>query len=133
MPPTDRDRDNPTRKPRARKPRARKPGKPPVDSDTRPGTNGHVDWPDYRAQTTTWDPWDEGAGAAGAGAAGAGGEGLNRTLGEWLEAVVPPEAQLHFFNAGREFAAGLQTTFDYHLRRGDEDDEGAQALRIEIE
>ena len=46
----------------------------------------------------------------------------------------PPGAQIHFFNAGREFAAGLQTTLERHLNRGGEDDDGgAQALRIEIE
>lgn len=57
----------------------------------------------------------------------------NRTLGEWLESVIPPEAQVHFINAGREFAAGVQTTVDHHLgrRRGEEGPGGP--VRIEIE
>ena len=92
-----------------------------------PARNGHSDWVDYNAESTSWDPWEDGGGDDQA-------RGLNRTLGEWLEAVVPPEAQIHFFNAGREFAAGIQTTLDHHLRRDNEDDGGgAQAQRIEIE
>lgn len=100
---------------------------------TRPETNGHgrpggdEEWPDYSAQAGSWDPWEEGQ-ADGPGA------GLNRTLGQWLEAVVPPEAQLHFLAAAQEFAAGVQTTLEYHLHpeaRGD--DGGAGALRIDIE
>jgi hypothetical protein len=135
LPPTDDKR----RKPRARKPAAQKPaarkaaGREPVArkavEPVEPATNGHAEWVDYGAQTTSWDPWDEGGEVDDAEA-----RGLNRTLGEWLEAVVPPEAQIHFFNAGREFAAGIQTTVEHHLHRGDEDDSGgAQALRIEIE
>ena len=60
--------------------------------------------------------------------------GLNRTLGEWLEAVVPPEAQVHFINAGREFAAGVQTTIDFHRGRAAPDMAGGdRPVRIEIE
>ena len=93
-----------------------------------PARNGHSEWVDYGAKTSSWDPWDDGDGPD------AEARGLNRTLGEWLEAVVPPEAQIHFFNAGREFAAGIQTTLDHHMNRGDEDGGGgAGALRIEIE
>ena len=92
-----------------------------------PARNGHNDWVDYSTENTSWDPWDEGG-------VDDAERGLNRTLGEWLEAVVPPEAQIHFFNAGREFAAGIQTTLDHHLNRDGEDDGGgAQAQRIEIE
>jgi hypothetical protein len=94
-------------------------------SSTPSETDGHSQWPDHSVET---DSWDE-AGGDGPG------EGTTRTLGEWLEAVVPPEAQLHFFNAGREFAAGIQTTLDYHLHRdgGGDDGEGVGALRIDIE
>jgi hypothetical protein len=41
----------------------------------------------------------------------------NRTLGEWLNSLVPPEAQVHFLNAGREFALGVQVTLDHHSGR----------------
>jgi hypothetical protein len=86
----------------------------PVDSD----------WVDYDAPSASWDPWQED-----------GGAGNQRTLGEWLEGLVPPEAQLHFFNAGREFAAGIQVTLDHHLhaRPGDAVDGEAGSTRIEIE
>ena len=58
----------------------------------------------------------------------------NRTLGDWLEAVIPPEAQLHFINAGREFALGVQTTFDHHLgRHAAPPESGGAGRRIEIE
>jgi hypothetical protein len=127
--PTPRKRATP-RKSTAPRKRAAPPSRsvrPSID-DAAVETNGHADWPDYSAETASWDPWDEGEGAPEGG-----GEGLNRTLGEWLEAVVPPEAQLHFYNAGREFAAGVQTTFEHHLRRGDDDDDGPEAVRIEIE
>ncbi len=56
-----------------------------------------------------------------------------RTLGEWLEGLVPPEAQLHFLNAGREFAAGLQVTLDHHLGRHAEAPATNRPIRIEIE
>lgn len=83
---------------------------------------------DGRAEWGDPDPWgDPNASEAD--------RGLNRTLGEWLEAVVPPEAQLHFYNAGREFAAGVQTTMEYHMRgRTDgEGEDGDSPVRIEIE
>jgi hypothetical protein len=75
-----------------------------------------------------WDPW-------GDADAGAEARGLNRTLGEWLEAVVPPEAQVHFLTAATEFAAGVQTTLEHHLGGGTtgEDDDGTRAVRIEIQ
>jgi hypothetical protein len=96
-------------------------------SATRSETNGHSRWPDYTAETDSWDPWDEDGGDGPAG-------GTNRTLGQWLEAVVPPEAQLHFLAAAQEFAAGVQTTLDHHLHPEDQgDDGGAGALRIDIE
>ena len=110
--------------PRATRPAVPRATQPAEIDETR---NGHSEWVDYEAETSSWDPWDEGE-------ASDDDRGLNRTLGEWLEAVVPPEAQIHFFNAGREFAAGIQTTVEHHLHRGGEDDDGgAQALRIEIE
>jgi hypothetical protein len=57
-----------------------------------------------------------------------------RTLGDWLEAVIPPEAQVHFIRAGKEFAAGIQTTVDHHLGRGSGAPAGRDgASRIEIE
>lgn len=97
-------------------------------SPTGSETNGQGQRPDDTAQTDSGDSWDEGGGDGP-------GKGVNRTLGELLEAVVPPEAQLHFLLAGREFAAGIQTTLDYHLHRdgGGDDGEGAGALRIDIE
>jgi hypothetical protein len=59
-----------------------------------------------------------------------------RTLGEWLEGLIPPNAQIHFINAGREFASGMQLTVDHHLqrftgRRGEPGPSGP--VRIEIE
>ena len=123
MAPTDKEPGAPGPKKPVRRPRAKKPT-PAADAGT---GNGHNGWVDYGAETTSWDPWDEDDSSAG-------DRGLDRTLGEWLQAVVPPEAQVHFFNAGREFAAGIQATVEHHLNRGDEDDGGgAQALRIEIE
>ncbi|MFN2465952.1 MAG: hypothetical protein ABR598_06775 [Candidatus Dormibacteria bacterium] len=141
MPPADSDksprkrkpatRKSTTPKPASRKPASRKPAAPKTRSSRTPAveTNGHAPWPDYQAASNAWDPWDDGDGEV----TGAG-EGLNRTLGEWLEAVVPPEAQIHFFNAGREFAAGIQTTLEHHMRHADDDDgDEARAFRIEIE
>jgi len=142
---TDGDAGKPASKPRrkptprkaapARKPSTAKPvawdDHPPAAAH--PSGNGHKGWVDYIAPTTSWDPWQEASDAV-VGDGDADARGLNRTLGEWLEAVVPPEAQIHFFNAGREFAAGIQTTLDHHINRRDEDGGGgAEALRIEIE
>jgi hypothetical protein len=59
-----------------------------------------------------------------------------RTLGEWLEGLIPPNAQTHFINAGREFASGMQLTVDHHLQRftGRRGEPGpAGPVRIEIE
>jgi hypothetical protein len=85
-------------------------------------------FPDFETPSTGWDPWDQTIEAPD-------GDGFdpNRTLGEWLEAVIPPEAQVHFIRAGQEFAAGVQTTVDHHLghREGDSGPDGA--TRIEIE
>jgi hypothetical protein len=80
----------------------------------------------------TWDPWDPNADAPtdGRGAA----FDPQRTLGEWFEAVIPPEAQVHFIRAGQEFAAGVQTTVEHHLGRGSGTASGRdRASRIEIE
>ncbi len=55
-----------------------------------------------------------------------------RTLGDWLEAVIPPEAQLHFYNAGREFAAGVQSTIEHHAGAHPQA-ESRGPVRIEIE
>lgn len=57
----------------------------------------------------------------------------SRTLGEWLQELVPPEAQVHFLNAGREFASGVQVTLDHHLGRGTTPESGTGTMRIEIE
>jgi hypothetical protein len=90
-------------------------------------TNGHSRWPDHTAETDSWDAWDDGDRDAPR-------ESANRTLAEWLDAVVPPDAQLHFLAAAQEFAAGVQTTIDHHLHPEDQgDDGGAGALRIDIE
>ena len=79
----------------------------------------------------SWDPWGDDdppyTGEEG---------GLNRTLGQWLEGLVPPDAQVHFFNAGREFAAGIQSTIEYHSSArgvGPDGDDSSQPVRIEIE
>ena len=56
-----------------------------------------------------------------------------RTLGEWLESLVPAEAQLHFLNAGREFAAGVQVTLDHHTGRRPSGADGGAAHHIDIE
>lgn len=90
-------------------------------------TDDTPDWVDP-TPVETWDPWGEPGGSDDQ-------RGLNRTLGEWLEGVVPPDAQLHFFNAGREFAAGVQTTLEYHRRGGADgpDDATETPVRIEIE
>jgi hypothetical protein len=55
----------------------------------------------------------------------------NRTLGEWLEGLIPPEAQTHFLNAGREFAAGVQVTIEHHMGRAQSHRAGAQRIDIE--
>ena len=103
--------------------------------------NGHAEWVDT-TPAASWDPWAEPVDTPadpapwGDAEAGADARGLDRTLGQWLEAVVPPEAQLHFFNAGREFAAGVQATLDHHLGGGVTDPDGqggGQPVRIEIE
>lgn len=86
-------------------------------------------FPDYETPSTGWDPWDQTIEAP------AGSDfDPNRTLGDWLEAVIPAEAQVHFIRAGQEFAAGVQTTVDHHLgRRGDGDLGPDGASRIEID
>jgi hypothetical protein len=91
---------------------------------------GAPSFPDYEAHSETWDPWEPGD-----------EEGrvdpdfdAQRTLGEWLEGVIPPDAQVHFINAGREFAQGVQVTVDHHTgRRRAPDDGGGGPSRIEIE
>lgn len=88
------------------------------------------DWVDS-SPAGRWDPW-------GDDEASPEHRGLDRTLGQWLEAVVPPDAQVHFLTAATEFAAGVQTTFDYHLRGragdgGSGDGDEGQPVRIEIE
>jgi len=93
---------------------------PPTDDD-------YPDWVDT-SQPASWDPW-------GDPDATAEDRGLNRTLGEWLVGVVPPEAQLHFYNAGREFVAGVEATLAHHMGPRPEDlgDDHGQPVRIEIE
>ena len=121
------------------RPRRPKPGAGPIREAA---ANGHAEWVDT-TPAQSWDPWSEPGDiapdpAASWGDPGPGDDerGLNRTLGEWLEAVVPPEAQVHFFNAGREFAAGVQATLDHHTGGRSDDLDGAgggQPVRIEIE
>jgi hypothetical protein len=119
LPPSD--DHGPEKRPR----RARKPAKPPA-SPIRDAAS-EASWVDYETLADSWDPWEEGGDDQQE-------RGLNRTMGEWLEAVVPPEAQLHFYNAGREFAAGVQTTIEYHMRKGQpERPEDGGPVRIEIE
>jgi hypothetical protein len=85
------------------------------------------------------DPGTGGGEARGAAPADPGGApeaapfDTTRTLGEWLEALVPPEAQVHFLNAGREFASGVQVTLDHHLGRGETPEKSPGTVRIEIE
>lgn len=57
-----------------------------------------------------------------------------RTLGDWLEAIIPPEAQVHFLQAGQEFLTGVALTVDHHANRGRRSDPGgSRAVRIEID
>jgi hypothetical protein len=87
-------------------------------------------FPDFDTPSTGWDPWDQTIeGPPGDEAA----FDSNRTLGDWLEAVIPAEAQVHFIRAGQEFAAGVQTTVDHHLGRREPGDGTDGATRIEIE
>jgi hypothetical protein len=97
-----------------------------------PATEGFPAFLDFDTPAARWDPWGE---TIGSGADGQDPDNdPQRTLGEWLEAVIPPEAQVHFIRAGQEFAAGVQTTVDHHLGRGAGAD-GARPgpSRIEIE
>jgi hypothetical protein len=50
----------------------------------------------------------------------------------WLEALIPPEAQVHFANAGRELLTGIEITVDHHLGRRPTPPE-RRAVRIEID
>ena len=85
-------------------------------------------FPDFETKSAGWDPWDQTIDAPPDD-----GFDPNRTLGDWLEAVIPPEAQVHFIRAGQEFAAGVQTTVDHHLGRREGDSGPDGATRIEIE
>jgi hypothetical protein len=97
-----------------------------------PTTEGLPAFPDFETPSARWNPWDETIGTEADGQSP--DFDSQRTLGEWLEAVIPPEAQGHFIRAGQEFAAGVQTTVDHHLGRGAGAD-GARPgpSRIEIE
>lgn len=87
-------------------------------------------FPDFDTPSTGSDRWDQTIeGLPG----DEGGFDPNRTLGDWLEAVIPAEAQVHFIRAGHEFAAGVQTTVDHHLRRREPGEGTDGATRIEIE
>ena len=129
MAPTDRTPGGP------RKPRPRRA----TDPIREAAADGRAEWVNP-APAESWDPWEEPPEPQQPlpdpwGEAGPGDRGLDRTLGEWLEAVVPPEAQLHFYNAGREFAAGIQATVEHHMKgaAGGPEDDGTQPVRIEIE
>jgi hypothetical protein len=56
-----------------------------------------------------------------------------RTLGQWLESLIPPSAQVHFLNAGREFATGVQLTVDHHLGRPKDEPDTRGPVHIEID
>jgi len=56
-----------------------------------------------------------------------------RTFGQWLESLIPPNAQAHFINAGREFATGVQLTVDHHLGRFRSEPETHGPIHIEID
>jgi hypothetical protein len=86
-------------------------------------------FPDFDTPSAGWDPWDQTI----EGPLGGDAFDPNRTLGDWLEAVIPAEAQVHFIRAGQEFAAGVQTTVDHHLGRREPGDGTDGATRIEIE
>jgi hypothetical protein len=89
-------------------------------------------FPDFDTAAAGWDPWDESIGTEADGRSP--DFDPQRTLGDWLEAVIPPEAQVHFIRAGQEFAAGVQTTVDHHLGRGaGADGRRPGPSRIEIE
>jgi hypothetical protein len=95
----------------------------------RPGPDRPA-FPELDAPSSGWDPWDKTIeGPPG----GDDGFDPNRTLGDWLEAVIPAEAQVHFIRAGQEFAAGVQTTVDHHLGHREPGDGTDGATRIEIE
>lgn len=64
---------------------------------------------------------------------GSGVFDAQRTLGEWLEGIIPVEAQGHFLNAGKEFAAGVQVTLDHHTGRRRQHGDGRRAYHIDIE
>jgi hypothetical protein len=116
-------------------PQPKRAAKPKAQRSSVPKTTGEeaVVFPDYETRTDAWDPWDEGAEPPGRIDPDFDAQ---RTLGEWLEGVIPPDAQVHFINAGREFAAGVQVTVDHHtgkraIRPGE--DRPGGATRIEIE
>lgn len=116
------------------KPRA-KPVSASASNPKRPAPIGRPEggapaFPDYEARSDTWDPWEPGDEAGRSDP----DFDAQRTLGEWLEGVIPPDAQVHFINAGREFAQGVQVTVDHHTgRRRGSDDGGGGPSRIEIE
>jgi hypothetical protein len=103
------------------------PDLPPPDA---PGSGDA--FPDYEVRSDTWDPWSEQDGGPGRIDPDFDAQ---RTLGEWLEGVIPADAQVHFINAGREFAQGVQVTVDHHTgkRRGPAGDHPGGPSRIEIE
>jgi hypothetical protein len=68
-------------------------------------------FPDYNVTAEAWDPWEADPTPTGRPDPDFDAQ---RTLGEWLEGVIPPDAQVHFVNAGREFAQGVQVTVDHH-------------------
>lgn len=94
---------------------------------------GESAFPDYEVKSESWDPWDANLEPPGRPDPDFDAQ---RTLGEWLEGVIPVDAQVHFANAGREFAQGVQVTVDHHTgkRRSGESGEGPGGpSRIEID
>ena len=92
---------------------------------------GRANFPDYEVKSDTWDPW--GGSDGGPPDRTDPDFDAQRTLGEWLEGVIPPDAQVHFINAGREFAQGVQVTVDHHTGKRRPGGADGGPSRIEIE
>ena len=131
-PPADLPQPNASTPPPKPKTAARRPSRKSPPTGRRQPAPGQTPeapaFPDFETASAGWDPWDQTIEAPPGDAFDP-----NRTLGDWLEAVIPAEAQVHFIRAGQEFAAGVQTTVDHHLGRREGDSGPDGATRIEIE
>jgi hypothetical protein len=57
-------------------------------------------------------------------------------LGQTVNDIVPPEAQVHLFNAQRELLLAIKATAEFHLRNQEEREERARRrrpIRVELE